>query len=211
MAIEAAHDAGTAARIFGYARVSTDEQHLDLQMRALKRADCDPVFVDQGVSGATMRRDGLDQTLRLLRPGDQLVVWRLDRLGRSLSGLIQLLDSLGERQVGFRSLCEHIDIGTPSGKLVFHLMAALAEFERALISERTRAGMAAARVRGQHLGRPPALTPAQRSAACTLLNQGQRLAQVADQFGVSVSTLRRFQRDSAWPLRQTTQAATPER
>ncbi|CAM5182275.1 DNA-invertase OS=Castellaniella defragrans (strain DSM / CCUG 39792 / 65Phen) OX=1437824 GN=BN940_12881 PE=3 SV=1 [Castellaniella denitrificans] len=112
--------------------------------------------------GATMRREGLDRLLRSLRAGDRLVVWRLDRLGRSLTGLIQLLDSLGERQIGFCSLCEHIDIGTPGGKLVFHMMAALAEFERALISERTRAGMAAARARGKRIGRPPSLTPRQR-------------------------------------------------
>ncbi|MGY6271481.1 recombinase family protein [Achromobacter denitrificans] len=192
MAINAAHDPNTVRRVFGYARVSTEEQHMDLQMRALENVGCDPIFVDQGVSGATMYRDGLNRLLQSLRPGDRLVVWRLDRLGRSLSGLIELLDNLGARGIGFCSLCEHIDIGTPSGKLVFHLMAALAEFERALISERTQAGMRAARARGKRIGRPPALTPVQRKAARALLGQGRPVAQVADQFGVSASTLRRL-------------------
>lgn len=149
-------------------------------------------LTNTGVSGATMRREGLDRLLRSLRASDRLVVWRLDRLGHSLSGLIQLLDSLGEQRIGFCSLCEQIDIGTPGGKLVFHMMAALAEFERALISERTRAGMAAARARGQRIGRPPSLTPQQRLAARALLDQGQPAARVADQFGVSVATLRRL-------------------
>ena len=192
MAIGKTQGAGAARRVFGYARVSTDEQHMGLQMRALRNAGCDPIFVDRGVSGATMRREGLDRLLRSLRAGDRLVVWRLDRLGHSLSGLIQLLDSLGEQRIGFCSLCEQIDIGTPGGKLVFHMMAALAEFERALISERTRAGMAAARARGQRIGRPPSLTPQQRLAARALLDQGQPAARVADQFGVSVATLRRL-------------------
>lgn len=179
-------------KTFGYARVSTDEQHLGLQLQALKKAGCDPIFMDHGVSGATMRRDGLDRLLASLREGDQLVVWRLDRLGRSLTGLIQLLDDLQERRIGFCSLCEHIDIGTPSGKLVFHMMAALAEFERSLISERTQAGMAAARAQGKHVGRPPSLTTRQCLMAKALIQEGRSPARVAHEFGVAASTLKRL-------------------
>jgi len=141
------------ARI-GYARVSTEDQNLDLQRIALESDGCDCIITDQGISGARSDRPGLKDVLAIARSGDTIVVWRLDRLGRSLSHLVQLIADLRSNGIHLASLNEAIDTGTPTGMFVFHMIAALAEFERALISERTRAGMAAARVRGVKLGRP---------------------------------------------------------
>ncbi|HEY7419379.1 MAG TPA: recombinase family protein [Ktedonobacteraceae bacterium] len=137
----------------GYARVSTADQTLLLQKDALTRAKCDPIFTDT-MSGTKDRRPGLEQALSHLRAGDTLVVWRLDRLGRSLKHLIETIQRLEQRGVGFKSLTENIDTTTPGGKLVFHIFGSLAEFERALIVERTQAGLAAARARGRKGGRP---------------------------------------------------------
>jgi len=148
-------------RKIGYARVSTNEQHLDLQLKALEANDCELVFTDQGVSGSTFDRPGLAEALDTLQGGDMLIVWRLDRLGRSLIDLIQVINDLGKREVEFRSLSEAIDTSTSGGRLTFHIMAAMAEFERSIISERTKAGMSAARSRGSLIGRRPALTPEQ--------------------------------------------------
>ncbi|NMN71177.1 recombinase family protein [Rhizobium sp. 57MFTsu3.2] len=148
-------------RKIGYARVSTNEQHLDLQLKALEADDCELVFTDQGVSGSTFDRPGLVEALSTVQSGDMLIVWRLDRLGRSLIDLIQVINDLGKREVEFRSLNEAIDTSTSGGRLTFHIMAAMAEFERSIISERTKAGMSAARSRGSFIGRPPALTPKQ--------------------------------------------------
>ena len=145
----------------GYARVSTGDQNLDLQRDALKAADCDRIFSDEGLSGTTTRRPGLDAALAALSSGDTLVVWKIDRLGRSLAHLVQLIADLGTRGITFRSLSDPIDTGSAGGRLVLHMMGALAEFERSLIVERTQAGMDAARRRGQKLGRKPALTPEQ--------------------------------------------------
>ena len=142
----------------GYARVSTEDQHLDLQRDALKRAGCTKIFADYGVSGKGFNRPGLMKALSELEPGGMLVVWRLDRLGRSLPKLINFVDELGQREAQFCSLTENIDTSTSGGRLIFHIMGALAEFERNLISERTKAGMEAARNRGIHLGRKPALS-----------------------------------------------------
>jgi DNA invertase Pin-like site-specific DNA recombinase len=144
--------------LIGYARVSTDDQTLALQEDALRTAGCARVFTDVA-SGARADRPGLAQALDHARPGDVLVVWRLDRLGRSLSHLIAVVETLRARGVGFQSLQEHLDTTTAGGQLVFHLFAALAEFERALIRERTQAGLAAARARGRQGGRPRKLTP----------------------------------------------------
>src|ERR687886_70961 len=144
--------------LIGYARVSTDDQNLDLQRDALHKAGCELIF-DDTVSGTKARRPGLEQALSHLRPGDTLVVWRLDRLGRSLRHLIDTVTALAERGVGFRSLTESIDTTTSGGKLVFHIFGALAEFERELIRERAKAGLAAARARGRIGGRPKSLTP----------------------------------------------------
>ena len=179
-------------RKIGYARVSTDEQNLDLQIQALKCAGCELIYTDSGISGSVRARPGLDKALRRLSAGDMLVVWRLDRLGRSLVHLVHLLENLGNRHIRFKSICEYIDTSSSGGRLVFHMMAALAEFERSLISERTRAGMAAARARGKHLGRQPSLKVDQCREAKLLLNQGVNIRNVADQFKVTPRTLIRL-------------------
>lgn len=178
--------------IIGYARVSTGEQRLDLQLRALESAGCSRIYTDHGQSGSSFERDGLEAALECLKPGDTLVVWRLDRLGRSLSGLIGLMEQLGRREIHFRSVMESIDTGTSGGRLMFHMIAALAEFERGIISERTRAGMAAARARGKTLGRPRALTEADlRQSLYEIDCQSIAPKIVAARLGVSVRTLQR--------------------
>jgi len=144
--------------LIGYARVSTHDQTLHLQKDALEKAGCEKIFTDQ-VSGTKAERKGLTEALSHLREGDTLVVWRLDRLGRSLRHLIDTITALQERGVGFKSLTENIDTTTSGGKLVFHIFGALAEFEREIIRERTQAGLASARSRGKVGGRPKALTP----------------------------------------------------
>ncbi|NTG30079.1 recombinase family protein [Agrobacterium rhizogenes] len=177
--------------IVGYARVSTEDQNLDLQLRALRAAGCKQVYTDHGLSGKGFDRPGLLDALASLKPGGVLVVWRLDRLGRSLIKLVHLVDRLGQRGIEFRSLTENIDTTSSGGRLLFHIMAALAEFERGLISERTRAGMEAARNRGQHLGRPPQMTPCQIVEANDLILSGKPLLEVARRFEVAPRTLRR--------------------
>ncbi|GAB6852846.1 recombinase family protein [Paraburkholderia kururiensis] len=174
----------------GYARVSTEEQNLSLQKDALRRAGCQKLHTDRGVSGSEFSRPGLDDALARLGPGDTLVVWRLDRLGRSLSKLIDLISYLGRNGIGFISLTESIDTTSAGGVLMFHMMAALSEFERRLISERTRAGMLAARERGRSVGRRPLLTSAQRTQAAALL-ETRPLGEVARHFNVHPRTLRR--------------------
>lgn len=139
--------------LIGYARVSTDDQNLAMQLDALMSVGCQQVFCDEGISGVATERKALNQALAAVAAGDVLVVWKLDRLGRSLAHLIQITTRLEAEGIGFRSLSEAIDTTTASGRLLFHVMGAIAEFERSLISERTRAGMAAAKARGQHLGR----------------------------------------------------------
>ncbi|KUY51950.1 MULTISPECIES: recombinase family protein [unclassified Burkholderia] len=174
----------------GYARVSTDEQSLGLQIDALTRAGCEVVFSDQGISGADFHRPGLDAALEKVTKGDTLVVWRLDRLGRSLSKLIDLINFLARRGVDFISLTESINTASSGGRLVFHMMGALAEFERSLISERTRAGLAAARARGKQLGRKPHMTSDQ-CAHARLLLETQSVAEVAAHFNVHPRTIKR--------------------
>ena len=176
----------------GYARVSTDDQNLDLQRTALEAAGCERVFEDFGISGANFARPGLAAALAALGPGDVLAVWKLDRLGRSLGQLITMIDRLGKSGAGFQSLSEAIDTTTAGGRLVFHVMGALAEFERALIGERTKAGMQAAKRRGKTVGRPRKLTAHQLDYARALLTTGKETrAGVAELFGVDVATLRR--------------------
>ena len=178
----------------GYARVSTGDQNLDLQRDALMAAGCDEskIFADR-LSGGRDDRPGLAQALGYVRKGDTLVVWRLDRLGRSLSHLIETTTGLEQRGIGFRSLQEGIDTTTSGGKLVFHIFGALAEFERSLIRERTDAGLKAARARGRHGGRPRALTDHQLVMAKMMLGApGVSVQQVADHFGVARSTLYRL-------------------
>ncbi|WP_041825476.1 recombinase family protein [Laribacter hongkongensis] len=178
--------------IIGYARVSTHEQNLDLQIDALNRAGCDLIYTEQasGKSAKKSDRPELDHCLRALRPGDTLAVCRLDRLGRSLHDLISIVHQLESRGVGFRSLTEAMDATGPMGKLILHIFAALAEFERALIRERTLAGLAAARSRGRHGGRPRALSDSDARAAVALLAQpGIPVSDICRRFGVSRSTL----------------------
>jgi DNA invertase Pin-like site-specific DNA recombinase len=146
--------------LIGYARVSTHDQTLALQLDALKQVQCDKIFTDT-ISGTKTERPGLDEALSFIRPSDTLVVWRLDRLGRSLPHLIDTITALQERQIGFKSITENIDTTTSGGKLVFHIFGALAEFERDIIRERTQAGLIAARARGKVGGRPKALTKKQ--------------------------------------------------
>ena len=175
-----------------YARVSTSDQNLGLQLDALHRACCDQIFREEGVSGVAPSRPALDAALVALKAGDVLVVWKLDRLGRSLAHLITLVSNLGARGIGFTSLSEAIDTNCASGRLLFHVMGALAEFERSLISERTRAGIAAARDRGAQIGRPTKFSWADvRAARAAFLAGGQNISDLAQRLGVSVSTLRR--------------------
>ena len=184
-------------RMIGYARVSTAEQNLDLQLSALKAAGCSRIHTDHGICGADFERPGLSAAFDGLCPGDTLVVWRLDRLGRSLVDLIRLINDLGARQIEFRSLSEAIDTSSSGGRLLFHLLAAMAEFERSLISERTRAGMAAARARGRRIGRRPAMTPAQRQAARSAIEDGAASVEaIAAQYGIHPRTLARTLKDN---------------
>ncbi len=173
----------------GYARISTEEQNLALQLDALNVAGCDAIYQDEGLSGVALNRSGLEQALNALRSGDTLTVWKLDRLGRSLSHMIEVIDRLGKNGVGFQSLSESIDTTTAGGRLLFHLMGALAEFERALIAERTKAGMKAAKQRGKHVGRPRTLSPVQVEHARALIEQGSSKRAAAELFGVHHNTL----------------------
>ncbi len=177
--------------LLGYARVSTDDQKLDLQHDALLRAGCEKIF-DETVSGAAIRLPIRQELLDFARPSDTVVVFKLDRLGRSLRDLIELVNALAERGVGLRSLRESIDTTTPAAKLTFHVFCALAEFERDVVCERTRAGLLAARQRGKMPGRPRSLSPDQVEMARTLLaNPSLSARQVAAQLGVHRSTLYR--------------------
>jgi DNA invertase Pin-like site-specific DNA recombinase len=173
----------------GYARVSTDEQNTDLQLDALKRAGCRRIYTDKGQGGAKRSRPQLDKCLADLKPGDVLTVWKLDRLGRSLSHLVAVLEDLNGRGVAFHSLTEAIDTSNAAGRLLGHMIAALAEFERALITERTRAGIKAAKRRGVRLGRKPALSPEQVAHARKLIDKGDSPGDVARLLGVARSTL----------------------
>jgi DNA invertase Pin-like site-specific DNA recombinase len=176
----------------GYARVSTDEQNLDLQKQALRAAGCRHIIEDPGLSGADRSRPRLNEALSKLKKGDVLVVWKLDRLGRSLAHLIELIDTIGKQGAGFASLTESIDTTTAGGRLVFHMMGALAEFERELIRERTTSGMQAAKRRGKHVGRPFKLTRQKIEHARELIASGKESRNaMAEMFDVDVKTLRR--------------------
>jgi DNA invertase Pin-like site-specific DNA recombinase len=176
----------------GYARISTEDQSLALQTDALRHAGCELIFQDEGISGIATSRPALDKALAALAPGDVLVTWKLDWLGRSLAHLIDITVGFAARDIGFRSLSEAIDTTTASGRLLFHVMGALAEFERALISERTRAGMAASRARGAQIGRPRKLSDEEISAADRLIEAGiVSLEELAASSGVAPVTLAR--------------------
>ena len=178
-------------QLIGYARVSTASQDLGLQRDALERAGCDRIYDDTG-SGSIRHRPELDACLDYLRAGDTLVVWRLDRLGRSLRHLIDTIGDLEQRNVGFRSLTEGLDTTTAAGRLTLHIFAALAEFERALVLERTRAGLEAARARGRLGGRPTMMSAEKLAAARALRESGElTMEEIASLLGVSRATLYR--------------------
>lgn len=175
--------------LIGYARVSTHDQNLDLQKDALEKAECERIYVER-ISGSSSSRPELERILEMIREGDALVVWRLDRLGRSLKHLIELFSQLEERRIGFRSLTESIDTTTPGGRLIFHIFGALAEFERNLIRERTKAGLAAARARGRRGGRPPILDSQKRGVAVKLYKEREHsVKEICGIMGISKPTL----------------------
>lgn len=177
--------------LIGYARVSTQDQNPALQLDALKAAGCERVFTEKA-SGAQRDRPELAAALTYLRAGDSLVVWRLDRLARSMQQLIETVTQLEASGIGFRSLTEVIDTTTAGGKLIFHIFGALAEFERSVIRERTRAGLKAARDRGRKGGRPPALSAADLAAAKAMLRDPEiTVAEVAQRMNISPATLYR--------------------
>jgi DNA invertase Pin-like site-specific DNA recombinase len=179
----------------GYARISTNEQNLSLQVDALEKANCEKIFHDQ-ISGAKTKRPGLNEALTYLRDGDVLVVWRLDRLGRSLKHLIELVNNLEEQGIGFQSLQESIDTTTSGGKLIFHIFGALAEFERNLIQERTQAGLAAARARGKTGGRPKALDTKKTELLYRLYDEkNHSIQEICDLISVSKTTLYSYLRE----------------
>ena len=180
--------------LIGYARVSTDDQDASLQIDALKAAGCIKVFTDKA-SGSLAKRPQLDRMLDQLRSGDVVVVWRLDRLGRSLKNLIAAVDDLAERGIGFRSLSESIDTTSANGKLFFSIMGALAEFERDLIRERTNAGLAAARARGRVGGRPRVMNADKVKVARQLYDAREHtVEEIAKTLGVSRKTIYRYLR-----------------
>jgi len=180
----------TDARLVGYARVSTDEQTTRLQLDALKDAGCHRIFQDK-LGGALSSRPQLDRALGELRAGDTLVVWKLDRLGRSLRNLLEIAEVLRERDIALRSLTEHLDTATAAGRMLYSVLGAVAQFERDVLRERTVAGIRAAQARGEHVGRPRALTASQVREARKMLERGENASQVARVMRVGRSTLYR--------------------
>lgn len=180
-----------AAQVLGYARVSTADQAPELQLDELRAAGCEPIWTDHA-TGRHADRPQLARLLRHMREGDTVVVWRLDRLARSLSDLLAIAARLEDAGVGLRGLREHLDTTTPGGRLIFHVFGALAEFEAALIRERTHAGLAAARARGRHGGRKPVMTPAKLRAAKQMRDGGEHTVQeIAHALGVSRASVYR--------------------
>jgi DNA invertase Pin-like site-specific DNA recombinase len=179
-----------APRLIGYARVSTDQQTTALQLDALRAAGCVTIHEDSA-SGSSRARPGLARAIKDLRSGDTLVVWKLDRLGRSLRDLLDIAESLRERDVPLRSLTDHIDAGTAAGRMLYAVLGAVAQFERDVLRERTVAGLAAAKRRGERLGRRPALTPAQVREAKAMVKRGDSASHVARILRIGRSTLYR--------------------
>lgn len=179
---------------FGYARVSTPSQNLNLQIDALVQHGCDQIFQEH-ISATKKNRPELDKLLAFVRKGDVIVIWKLDRLGRSVMDLIKIINQLREKEVELVSLQDHLDTTTPSGKLIFHMMAALAEFERDMISERTKAGLKAARARGRKGGRPPGMSKRLKgiSPAVKAVYDSEQLTnkEICKQFNISVGTIYR--------------------
>ena len=177
--------------LIGYSRVSTKDQDLSLQNEALQAAGCDRIFEDH-ISGTKAKREGLDQAFEVLRENDSLVVWKLDRLGRSVKDLVAIVGGLEKRGVHFKSLTDNIDTSTSSGRFFFHVMASLAQMERELMVERTRAGLEAAKKRGRVGGRKRSMTESKIESARRLLADGSPSKDVARDLGVSVPTLYRW-------------------
>lgn len=185
------HGSGRTEMLIGYARVSTIDQDLALQIEALTKAGCERLFTNKA-SGAKTDRPGLTEAVKFARGGDTLVIWKLDRLGRSIRGLIELAAGLSGRNVDFRSLTDGFDTATPSGRLIFHILASAAEMERELVKERTIAGLAAARTRGgMGGGRKPAMTAEKIDTARKLLAAGDKPAKIAKLLQVGLSTFYR--------------------
>ena len=177
---------------YGYARVSTDDQNVDLQVDALRQAGCGVIFEEEGASGSTRTRPTLDELLDVVVPGDQIVVWKMDRLTRSLKDLLVLSDEIDSSGVDLISLSDPIDTSTSQGKAFFRIMGVLAELERDLIRERTKAGLQAAKARGKTLGRPRKLSRAKVDHAKRLLADGRTKREVCHLLGVSPATLWRY-------------------
>lgn len=177
--------------LVGYARVSTQDQNLDLQTQALNDAGCERIYEDK-ISGTRAEREGLTKALDHLRSGDTLVVWKLDRLGRSVKHLVDLVNNLHEKGIHFKSVTDNIDTSTPSGRFFFHVMASLAEMERDLMVERTKAGLEVARQLGRTGGRKRVMTDSKLESAKKLLANGVPPKDVASNLGVSVPTLYRW-------------------
>lgn len=175
----------------GYMRVSTDEQNTDLQRQALESVGCVEIFTDEGVSGAKKEREGLSKALETLKEGDTLTVWKIDRLGRSTLDLLSLLEELQKRDISFQSITEGIDTSTAAGRMVFSMIAAIAQLERENLKERTKAGLKAAKKRGVRLGRPTTMNADQVRYAKSLLDGGMSKAEIARNMGVPYTTLRR--------------------
>ncbi len=177
--------------LIGYARVSTTDQSLSPQIDALNEAGCEKLFTDIA-SGTKTDRPGLNQALEFCRTNDTLMVWKLDRMGRSMSHLIEVIRTLETQQVGFRSLTEQIDTTTPGGRLIFHVFGALAEFERDLIRERVNAGLRSARARGRTGGRPPIPEETKTMARALLADKTLSIKQICAQLGIAKSTLYKY-------------------
>lgn len=178
-----------------YARVSSADQSLALQRDALSRAGYDKLFEDHGISGVAVKRPGLEAALASLKPRDTLLVWRLDRLARSMRELVDIVEDLNGRNIGFHSVCEHIDTSSAVGELILHLLSAIAHFERRLIQERTVAGIQAAKDRGVIFGRQRVLTTRDIKTARAMIESGQTVSDVARTFAVGRSTLYRYLKD----------------
>ncbi|KJR41965.1 invertase/recombinase-like protein [Candidatus Magnetoovum chiemensis] len=184
----------SSIRLVGYARVSTADQDLNLQIDELKKAGCEPIFTDQ-ISGAKTERKGLEECLGSLKPADTLIVWRLDRLGRSMSHLVQIITRLKEQNIGFKSLRDGaIDTTTASGELVFNIFAALAQFERELIRERTRAGLSSARARGRLGGRKAILSGNSKVKMAKAMHQNKSMSinEICETLKISRATFYRY-------------------
>lgn len=183
--------------LIGYARVSTQEQNLELQLNELEKMGCQRLYHDK-LSGKNKVRPGLQTALEVLREHDTLVVWKLDRLGRTVKGLIELINKLSKKGIHFKSITDQVDTSTPSGRFFFHIMASLAQMERELLAERTKAGLAAAKAKGKLGGRKRTMTKSKLKSAKKLLTAGIPAKEVAKNLGVSVPTLYRWIPASSW-------------